>query len=71
MIKVGVKGAYEKFLESFARVVEKAPLSIGGLLKQLLSSRGNDPKLNDLIEKNKILKRFVHRKDDGNLEKNR
>ena len=71
MIKVGVKGAYEKFLESFARVVEKAPLSIGGLLKQLLSSRGNDPKLNDLIEKNKKLKRFVHRKDDGNLEKNR
>ena len=59
LIELEIDGAYNRFIETFSRVSEKAPFSISNYLKRLLNKFNNDKILLELIHKNNSLTRIM------------
>lgn len=67
LIELEIDGAYNRFIETFSRVSEKAPFSISNYLKRLLNKFNNDKILLELIHKNNSLTRIMF----SNVKKNK
>ncbi len=59
LIENNVDKAYEKFLNSFETIVEKAPISVANDIRNILSKHNDDKRLVNLILKNKRLSSLI------------
>lgn len=59
LIENDVDKAYEKFLNSFETIVEKAPISIANDIRKILSKHNDDRNLKNLIIKNNRLSGLI------------